>query len=64
MRLDWRDLETSRADRADGKSVELTGIPLVMLRVGSADHFLMRAAVRAACRPIDRRVSKLLPTMR
>ena len=43
MRLNWRDLETSRADRADGKFVELTGFPLVMLPVGSADHFLMPA---------------------
>jgi hypothetical protein len=29
MRLHWRDLGTPRADRADGKSVELTGFPLM-----------------------------------
>lgn len=43
MRLNWRDLETPRAGRADGKFVELTGFPLVMLPMGSTDHFLMLA---------------------
>ena len=31
MRLHWRDLGTPRADRADGKSVELAGFPLTAL---------------------------------
>src|SRR6516164_4948379 len=43
MRLSWRDLGTPRADRAAGKSVELTGYPLTALPTGSAHHFLMMA---------------------
>jgi membrane dipeptidase len=43
MRLSWRDLGTPRADRAAGKSVELTGYPLTALPTGSADWFLMMA---------------------
>jgi membrane dipeptidase len=43
MRLSWRDLGTPRADRAAGKSVELTGYPLTALPTGSAYHFVMMA---------------------
>jgi membrane dipeptidase len=43
MRLHWRDLGTPRADRADGKPVELSGFPLTALSTSSADHFLMMA---------------------
>ena len=43
MRLHWNDLGTARAERADGKTVELSGFPLTLLPTGSADHFLMMA---------------------
>jgi membrane dipeptidase len=43
MRLHWRDLGTPRADRADGKPVELSGFPLTARPTRSADHFLMMA---------------------
>jgi membrane dipeptidase len=43
MRLHWNDLGTPRAERADGKTVELSGFPLTVLPTGSADHFLMMA---------------------
>jgi membrane dipeptidase len=42
MKLLWRDLGTRRADRADGKSVELAGFALSVLP-GATDHFLMMA---------------------
>lgn len=42
MRLHWRDLGTRRADRADGKSVELAGFAFSVLP-GTADYFLMMA---------------------
>jgi membrane dipeptidase len=43
MRLHWRDLGTPRADRADGKSVELAGFPLTALPTSTADYFLLMA---------------------
>lgn len=43
MRLSWHDLGTPRADKADGKPVEIVGFPLTMLPGGSTDHFLMMA---------------------
>ena len=43
MRLNWRDLGMPRADRAHGKSVEVTGFPVAILRTGTADHFLLMA---------------------
>jgi len=43
MRLHWRDLGTPRADRADGKSVELAGFPLTVLPTPTADHLLLMA---------------------
>lgn len=43
MRLDWHDLGTRHADRADGKPVELSGFPLTLLSAARADHFLMMA---------------------
>lgn len=43
MRLSWQDLGKPRADRADGKTVEISGFPLTSLPTGRADHFLMMA---------------------
>ncbi len=43
MRLSWHDLGTPRADKANGKTVELAGFLLTLLPAGSADHFLMMA---------------------
>ena len=43
MRLSFNDLGTPRADKVDGKRVELTGFPLTTLSASSADHFLMMA---------------------
>ena len=43
MRLSWQDLGKPRADRADGKTVEISGFPLTPLPTGRADHFLMMA---------------------
>jgi membrane dipeptidase len=43
MRLSWRDLGRTRADIADGKSVEIAGFALKSLSMGTADHFLMMA---------------------
>ena len=43
MRLSWQDLGKPRADKADGKSVEITGFPLTSLPTGRAGHFLMMA---------------------
>ena len=43
MRLHWRDLGSPRADRADGKSVELAGFVLTALPTPTADYFLMMA---------------------
>src|SRR4051812_33804644 len=41
MRLNWRDLGTPRADKAQGKSVEITGFPVTILPTDAADHFLL-----------------------
>ncbi len=56
MRLHWRDLGTPRADRADGKSVELAGFPLTALPTPTADHFLLMAepGCCAGCVPANR----------
>lgn len=43
MRLSWHDLGTPRADKANGKTVEIAGFPLTLLPAGSADYFLMMA---------------------
>lgn len=43
MRLSWRDLGKPRADKAHGKSVEVTGFPVTVLPTPTADHFLMMA---------------------
>jgi membrane dipeptidase len=43
MRLHWNDLGTARAEKADGRTIELSGFPLTVLPTGSADHFLRRA---------------------
>jgi membrane dipeptidase len=43
MRLSWRDLGTPRADRAHGKTVEIVGFPLRILRTATVDRFLMMA---------------------
>ena len=43
MRLGWRDLGTLRADRADGRPVEISGFPLAVLPAASTDHFLLMA---------------------
>ena len=56
MRLHWRDLGGSRADRADGKPVELVGFPLAALPTQTADHFLLMAepGCCAGCVPANR----------
>ena len=56
MRLSWRDLGTPRADRADGKAVELAGWPLTLLPTERADYFLMMAepGCCAGCVPANR----------
>jgi membrane dipeptidase len=43
MKLRWHDLGSPRADRADGRTVELTGWPVAELGVTRADHFLLMA---------------------
>ncbi|HEY4171035.1 MAG TPA: membrane dipeptidase [Reyranella sp.] len=43
MRLSWRDLGKPRADKAHGKTVEVTGFPVTILPTPTADHFLMMA---------------------
>jgi membrane dipeptidase len=43
MRLSWNDLGTPRADRADGKPVEIVGFPIAALPTGNTDYFLMMA---------------------
>lgn len=42
MRLSWRDLGTSRADKADGKRVEISGFAIGSIGMGG-NHFLMMA---------------------
>jgi membrane dipeptidase len=48
MRLSWRDLGRPCADRAHGKTVEVTGFPVSILPTPSVDHFLMMAE-RGCC---------------
>jgi len=56
MRLHWRDLGSPRADRADGKPVELAGFPLTVLPTPTADHLLLMAepGCCAGCVPANR----------
>ena len=56
MRLSWHDLGKPRADKADGKSIEIVGFPLTSLPTGSADYFLMMAEPRCCqgCVPANR----------
>jgi membrane dipeptidase len=56
MRLSWRDLGTPRADRASGKTVEVTGWPTTALPVRRADYFLLTAEPNccAGCVPGNR----------
>jgi membrane dipeptidase len=49
MRLSWRDLGTSRADKANGKTVEIRGWATTALPVGRADYFVLTA--EAGCCP-------------
>jgi membrane dipeptidase len=41
MRLSWHDLGTQRAEGAHGKTAEITGWPVTLLRLKSADYFLL-----------------------
>lgn len=41
MRLSWHDLGTPRADKADGRTVEIVGWPSTGLPSGRADYFLL-----------------------
>lgn len=43
MRLSWRDLGRTRADKAHGKLVEIAGFPVTVLPTPTADHFLLMA---------------------
>ncbi|WP_428677770.1 hypothetical protein [Reyranella sp.] len=43
MRLSWRDLGTARADKADGKRVEIVGFALPSQPRGAAEAFLLMA---------------------
>lgn len=43
MRLSWHDLGTPRADRADGRKVEIGGWPTTALPLRRADYFLLTA---------------------
>ena len=43
MRLSWRDLGTARADKADGKRVEIVGFALTSEPMGGAAAFLLMA---------------------
>lgn len=56
MRLSWHDLGTPRADRADGKKVEIAGWPTTALPVRRADYFLLTAEPNccAGCVPGNR----------
>jgi membrane dipeptidase len=56
MRLHWRDLGSLRADRADGKAVELAGFALTVLPTATTDHFLLMAepGCCAGCVPANR----------
>jgi membrane dipeptidase len=56
MRLHWRDLGSPRADRANGKSVELAGFALTAMPTPTSDHFLLMAepGCCAGCVPANR----------
>lgn len=56
MRLSWRDLGTPRADRADGKSVDLSGFALTLTSAKESDCFLLMAepGCCAGCAPSNR----------
>jgi membrane dipeptidase len=43
MRLSFNDLGKPRADKADGRRVEITGFPLTGLATSRAEHFLVTA---------------------
>src|SRR6266404_83350 len=53
MRLAWRDLGTPRADKADNKTVEITGGPATAMPLQAADYFLLTAEPNccAGCLP-------------
>jgi len=48
MRLSWRDLGMPHADKAHGKTVEVTGFPVSILPTPTAHRFLMMAE-RGCC---------------
>lgn len=56
MRLTWRDLGASRADRAHGKAVEIAGWPTTALPTKCADYFLLTAEPNCCpgCVPANR----------
>jgi membrane dipeptidase len=56
MRLSWHDLGAPRADKADGKTIDIAGFPLTSLPTGNADHFLMMAEPGCCqgCMPANR----------
>lgn len=56
MRLSWHDLGTPRADRADGRKIEITGWPTSALPVRRANYFLLTAEPNccAGCVPGNR----------
>jgi membrane dipeptidase len=43
MRLSWRDLGRPRADKAHGKTVEISGFPITILPAATTDRFLLTA---------------------
>jgi membrane dipeptidase len=53
MKLRWTDLGTARADRAHGRTVEVTGWPTAALGTTRADYFLLMAEANccAGCVP-------------
>jgi membrane dipeptidase len=56
MRLSWRDLGTARAERAHGKTVELSGFALSLLPGTRGDYFVMMAepGCCAGCVPANK----------
>jgi membrane dipeptidase len=56
MRLGWRDLGTTRADKAQGKTVELSGFALTLISAKGSDYFLLMAepGCCAGCVPGNR----------
>lgn len=43
MKLRWQDLGAPRADRAHGKTVDITGWPIAALGIARSDYFLLMA---------------------